>query len=388
MMTHLQFNLNLTEIKEDLLNSNLNDVVKSSIVLILNDYMERERDDYINVGSHERSHARQDYRNGYYTRELLLKVGRITLRVPRTRSGDFHTEVFERYQRSEKSFLLAIMDMFYKGVSTRGVTKVIRTLNDAKISKSMVSELTKQIQTEVEEWNQRSLEDIDYCPYIFLDATYIKVRENNRVISKAIYIAQSLDDKGKRSILGFRIDAGESYDVWRDFISSLIKRGLKSPRLVISDAHKGLRKAIDREFNGTSWQRCLVHFKRNLVVRMPKKGYSEVRYELLRIFDEVDAPSCRIAKNNFIKKYEDDQKLHNLIDTLEDGFEDAIQHMVEPIKRHNYIRSTNSLERVNQNIKNRSNSIRIFPNDASAFRVAGSILMEYEERQEMIRALY
>src|SRR5699024_4883517 len=128
MMTHLQFNLNLAEIKEDLLNSNLNDVVKSSIVLILNDYMEKERDDYISAGSHERSDERHDYRNGFYTRELLMKVGRITLRVPRTRNGDFHTEVFERYQRSEKSFLLAIMDMFFKGISTRGVTKVIKTL--------------------------------------------------------------------------------------------------------------------------------------------------------------------------------------------------------------------------------------------------------------------
>lgn len=381
MMTHLQFNLNLAEIKEDLLNSNLNDVVKSSIVLILNDYMEKERDDYISVGSHERSDERQDYRNGFYTRELLMKVGRITLRVPRTRNGDFHTEVFERYQRSEKSFLLAIMDMFFKGISTRGVTKVIKTLNEADISKSMVSELTKKIQKEIDEWNNRSLEDIDYCPYIFLDATYIKVRENNRVISKAIYIAQSLSDKGKRSILGFRVDAGESYEVWRDFISTLIRRGLKSPRLVISDAHKGLRKAISREFNGTSWQRCLVHFKRNLILKMPKKGYSDVRYELLRVFDEIDAPSCREAKEAFIKKYEEDKKLHQLIETLEDGFEDAIQYKAEPLKRHKHIRSTNCLERVNQSIKNRSHSIKIFPNDASAYRVAGSILMDYEEQQ-------
>lgn len=381
MMTHLQFNLNLAEIKEDLLNSNLNDVVKSSIVLILNDYMEKERDDYISAGSHERSDERQDYRNGFYTRELLMKVGRITLRVPRTRNGDFHTEVFERYQRSEKSFLLAIMDMFFKGISTRGVTKVIKTLNEADISKSMVSGLTKKIQKEIDEWNNRSLEDIDYCPYIFLDATYIKVRENNRVISKAIYIAQSLSDKGKRSILGFRVDAGESYEVWRDFISTLIRRGLKSPRLVISDAHKGLRKAISREFNGTSWQRCLVHFKRNLIVKMPKKGYSHVRYELLKIFDEIDAPSCREAKEAFIKKYEEDKKLHQLIETLEDGFEDSIQYKAEPLKRHKHIRSTNCLERVNQSIKNRSHSIKIFPNDASAYRVAGSILMDYEEQQ-------
>lgn len=381
IMTQLQFNLNLEEIKDVLVKSNIDEFAKASLVIILNDYMQKERDRHINASSYERSDNRQDYRNGYYTRELLLSIGRIELRVPRTRNGDFHTDVFEKYQRTEKSLLLTILDMYLKGISTRNVTKVIKTLNNESISKSMVSSLTKTLQEELEVWNSRDLSDIDYCPYLYLDATYIKVREGNKVISKAIYVAQGLNDKGRRSILGLKIDAGEDYDVWRDFIVDLKRRNLAIPRMVISDAHEGLKKAIEREFNGASWQRCTVHFKRNLIGTLPLKNTDEIRYDLKNIFEEINPHVARKSMQEFVKKYEDNPKYQKLIRRLEDGFEDAIQYMSEPIVRQRYIRSTNSLERINGKIKARTKIIKIFPNDNSAFRIAASILLDSNEEQ-------
>jgi len=387
-MTQIQFNLNVEDIKGIIIKSELDEVVKSCVVLILNEYMEKERDEHVKAKAYERSDHRQDYRNGYHDRGLLMSLGRVELLVPRTRSGDFSTTLFEKYQRTEQSFLLAILEMYLQGVSTRNVTKVIKKLNGASISKSMVSKLTAKIQTEIETWNNRRLEEISYCPYIFLDATYIKAREENKVIAKAIYIAKGLTNQGKRTILGLKVAAGESFDMWCQFISDLKKRGLAAPKLVISDAHEALKRAVELEFNGASWQRCLVHFKRNIVDAMPKKDNVEVKHDFQRIYQEIDPQKAREQKNSFIQKYENENTLQKAIRLLDEGFEDSIQYMNEPTHRHIYIRSTNALERVNQMIKARAKVIKIFPNDDSAFRIAGSILLDYDEKQKHKNCLF
>lgn len=387
-MTQLQFTLNFDEIKENLMESNLDEVLKSTLVIILNEYMKKERDDYLNVDPYERSNARKDYRNGFYDRELMMSIGNVELRVPRTRSGNFNTSLFEKYQRKEKSLILAMLEMVINGVSTRKVTKVVEKLCGESVSKSMVSSLTDSLQEEIEAWNNRKLDDLEYCPYIFFDAMYTKIRDENRVVSQAIYIAKGITETGKRIILGMKIDREESYDTWRNFINDLQSRGLRTPRLAISDAHKGIKKAIETEFRSATWQRCSVHFKRNVIEKMPKKDSTEIKHDFKKIYNEIHPNEARRLKNEFIKKYEDDPKMAKAIETLENGFEDSIQYMNEAKNRQQYIRSTNSLERINQEIRAREKIIKIFPNKSSAFRIAGAILMDYEEKQIGKRDLF
>lgn len=376
-MAHIQFNLNFDELKEKILTSNLDDILKSTMVLVLNEYMKQEQTDYLNAQSYERSSDRRDYRNGYYERELLMSIGNVPLRVPRTRSGEFHTSAFEKYERSDQSFLLALVEMVVNGVSTRKVTNVVNKLCGENVSKSFVSSLTKKLDPVVEEWANRSLSEI-YYPYVFVDAMYVKVREYNRVVSKAIYIATAIDDNGKRHVLGFDVDHEESYEAWKDFLHRLKQRGLQAPRLVISDAHSGLKKAIQRVFVGTAWQRCTVHFKRNVIDKMPKKGIQEVKNDFKRIYNGSSTQEARNIKNEFIEKYKDQPKLEKAIHTLEEGFEDTIQYLVEPLKRHQFI-PTNFLEHLNQEVRRRERVIRIFPNNQSAYRLVGAILMDHEE---------
>ncbi|WP_442598645.1 IS256 family transposase [Neobacillus sp. D3-1R] len=376
-MTQLQFNLDMDLLKDSIMNSNIETVVKSAIVLVLNEYMEKERDNYLQVGSYQRSSERRDYRNGYYERELIISIGKIKLRVPRTREGEFSPTVFEKYSRVDQALVLSMLEMVVNGVSTRKVTNIIEQLCGEAVSKSFVSSLTEKLDPIVNKWANRPL-NVQYYPYLFADAMYIKVREHNKVVSKAVYIVTAMNEKKKREILGLKIDHVESFEAWQGFLQSLKARGLQSPKLVISDAHKGLKKAIEREFIGTAWQRCTVHFKRNIINKLPKKEMSQVIADMRRIFQTISCEEARLFKDEFIKRYEDNPKIKNAIEILEDGFEDSIQYFNEPETYHRHLASTNSLERLNQEIRRRERVIRIFPNTQSAFRLIGALLMENE----------
>jgi len=387
IMTQLQFNLDFDEIKEKVINSSLDDILKSTIVIVLNEFMKQERDEYLNVRAYERSDERRDYRNGYYPREMMMNIGKVNLRVPRTRSGEFDTTVFEKYQRSDQGFLLAMVEMVVNGVSTRKVNNVVEQLCGESVSKSFVSSLSEKLEPEVKEWAERSLGN-QYFPYIFVDAMYIKVREHNKVVPKAVYIATAITEDHKRKVLGFKVDHEESYESWKDFFKDLKGRGLQSPKLVISDAHEGLKKAIEREFIGTSWQRCTVHFKKNMIQKLPKTGMQEVRTDLKRIYESTSPEEARRLKDAFIDKYEDNPKIEKTIKTLEDGFDDSIQYMNEPINRHQFIRTTNSIERLNEELRRRERVIRIFPHNQSVYRLFGALLMDYDEAQEKKKRLF
>jgi len=377
-MTQLQFNLNLDILKESVMSSDIDSVIKASIVLVLNEFMEKERDDLLQAGAYERTLSRRDYRNGYYDRELLMSIGKIVLRVPRTRTGEFSTSVFEQYARCDQSFVLAMLEMVVNGVSTRKVSNIVEQLCGHKVSKSFVSTLTEKLDPVVNQWASRPLNTM-YYPYIFADAMYIKVREHNRVVSKAVYIATAVDKNNRREVLGLRVDHAESTEAWQRFFQYLNSRGLQSPKLVISDAHKGLKAAIKTEFVGSSWQRCTVHFKKNIITHMPKKGMDEAKMGLKRIFEVTTVEEARKYKNEFIDLFGSNQKLEKAIEILEEGFEDAIQFLNEDTKFHKHIRSTNSLERINEEIRRRERVIRIFPNTQSAFRLIGAVLMDYAE---------
>jgi putative transposase len=377
-MTQLQFNLDMEVLKDSVMNSNIETVVKSAIVLVLNEFMEKERDDYLQTSPYERSDERRDYRNGYYERELTMSIGKIKLKVPRTRNGEFSPSVFEKYTRCDQALILSMLEMVINGVSTRKVTHIVEQLCGENVSKSFVSSLTQKLDPIVNDWTKRPLNTV-YFPFVFVDAMYIKVREHHRVVSKAVYIATALTEKNKREILGLSVDHAESYDSWSNFFRQLKSRGLQSPKLVISDAHQGLQKAIQREFIGTTWQRCNVHFKRNIIEKLPKKDSDEIRLMIKRVFEAVTIEDIRSFKDELMSKFGNNAKYEKALGVLDEGFEDTIQYMNHPESIRSHIRSTNSLERLNQEVRRREKVIRIFPNTQSAFRLVGAVLMHYQE---------
>jgi len=386
-MTQLQFNLDMDFLKDSVMNSNIDNVVKSTVVLVLNEYMKKERDEYLKADAYERSEERQDYRNGYYDRDYMMSIGKIKLRVPRTRSGEFSPTVFEKYRRCDQAFALSMLEMVVNGVSTRKVKNIVEQLCGEYVSKSFVSSLTEKLDPIVKEWANRPL-NTEYYRYVYVDAMYIKVREHHKVVSKAVYIATGINEGNKREVLGLKVSHEESYEAWHEFLSELITRGLQSPNLIISDAHSGLKKAIQKVFIGTSWQRCTVHFKKNLIDELPKKGMNEVKEEMKQIFDTTTPGDARKLKDEFIDRYQDNPKLEKVINNLEDGFDDAIQYLNEPEEYQKYTRSTNSLERLNQEVRRRERVIRIFPNTQSALRLIGAVLMDYEEEEQKKRPIF
>lgn len=377
-LTQLQFNLDIELLKESVMNSNIEMVIKSAIVLVLNEYMEKERDDYLQAASYERSDERRDYRNGYYERDLTMSIGKIKLKVPRTRNGEFSTSVFEKYSRCDQALVISMLEMVINGVSTRKVTHIVEQLCGENMSKSFVSSLTQKLDPIVNDWAKRPLNTI-YYPFVFVDAMYIKVREHHRVVSKAVYIATALTEKKNREILGLSVDHVECYESWSTFFQQLKSRGLQSPKLVISDAHQGLQKAIQREFVGTSWQRCNVHFKRNIFDKLPKKDSADIRIMIKRIFEAFTIEDMRNFKDELFCMFGDQPKFKQALSILDEGFEDTIQYMEHPEDIRCHIRSTNSLERLNQEVRRREKVIRIFPNTQSAFRLVGAVLMHYQE---------
>jgi len=377
-MTQLQFNLNMDVLKESVINSDLDMVVKSALVLVLNEFMEKERDDYLQAAAYERSAERRDYRNGYYERELIMSSGKLKLKVPRTRNGEFSPTVFEKYARCDQALVISMLEMVINGVSTRKVTNIVEQLCGENISKSFVSSLTQKLDPIVNEWANRPL-NVMYYPYLFVDAMYIKVREHSRVVSKAVYIATAITEQNTREIIGLSVDHAEDFESWSRFFQQLKSRGLQSPKLVISDAHQGLQKAIQRDFIGTTWQRCTVHFKRNILQKLAKKDTAEVRMMIKRVFDAVTMEDARRFKDELINHYGTEPKYEKALETLEEGFDDAVQYMSFSDKIHCHIRSTNSLERLNQEVRRREKVIRIFPNTQSAFRLVGAVLMQYQE---------
>ncbi|WP_316572953.1 IS256 family transposase [Neobacillus sp. YIM B06451] len=386
-MTQINITINLDDLKAKVESSSLESPVKASLALLLNSLMNKERDEYINALPHERTEERRGHRNGFYERELLTGVGSLTLKVPRTRDGEFSTTIFRKYKRCEQSLILSMIEMVVNGVSTRKVTKIVEELCGTSVSKSLVSNLVKELDPEINAWRNRPL-NAHYYPYVYVDAMYIKVRENNRVVSKSVHVACGVNEKGQREILGLKINHTESTESWGSFFDYLKSRGLQSPKLVISDAHGGLVSAIRENFVGTSWQRCTVHFLRNIVESLPKKGSEEARAELRDMFQNSDLDVARELKARFIEKYQNAKGYGKSVEKLDAGFEDAIQFHSQPVGHHVKIRTTNMLERLNREIRRREKVIQIFPNDQSAARLIGAVLMDMDEEWSKKRSLY
>ncbi len=355
---------------------NRDDAFSKLLEVILNQVLIAQSTEQLGADPYERSEGRTAYRNGFRDRELTTRVGTLTLRVPRHRDGNFSTSMFERYQRSEQALVLAMIEMVINGVSTRKIENITEELCGKSFSKSMVSDLCKKLDPIVDVFRTRPLTS-EY-PFLIVDAIYIKVRENNRVRSKSLLIAIGVNEEGNREIIGFHLSESESETSWEEFFISLKQRGLKSPRLITSDNHKGLVKAIQKQFQCSSWQRCQTHFSRNLLDKTPKSLQSSLKEDIRKVYEAVDIDSARAAKNEILNKYA--VSAPKAMTLLDEGFDDVTAVLSLPLRYRKRLRTTNGIERLNQEIRRRERVIRIFPNEASAVRLIGALLIEQDEK--------
>lgn len=342
---------------------------------VLNQILEAQISETLGAERHERSDQRQGYRNGYRARTLYTRVGPVTLQVPQTRDGSFSTDIFRRYQRSEQAFVLALMEMVIKGVSTRKVSAITEELCGASFSKSTVSELCVGLDARVNVFNERRLQG-EY-PFVMVDALFIKSRQGDRVVKRAALIASGIRTDGHREILGVQIGDSENSTTWEDMFKWLKGRGLSGVYFVISDDHCGITKAVDKYFQGATWQRCQVHLMRNLLGHSPTKLRGRVAAAAKLVLQSADMPEARRRLTEFIEQF--DKSAPKAVACMEAGFEDAMAIMSLPEKYRKRLRTTNMQERLNEEIRRRERVIRIFPNDESALRMIGALLAEQND---------
>jgi len=342
---------------------------------VLNQILEAQVTESLGADRHERSEERQGYRNGYRLRTLSTRVGPVTLQVPQTRDGNFSTDIFRRYQRSEQAFVLALMEMVVQGVSTRKVSAITEELCGASFSRSTVSELCVGLDARVGAFNERPL--TDKYPFVMIDALFINSRAGDRVVKRAGLIATGIRSDGNREILGVQIGDSENYTTWDDMFKWLKGRGLSGVYFVISDDHCGITKAVDKHFQGATWQRCQVHMMRNLLGHSPAKIKAEVAAAAKLVFQAADMGEARRRLSDFSEHFV--KSAPKAVACMEAGFEDAMSVMSLPEKYRKRLRTTNMQERLNEEVRRRERVIRIFPNDISALRLIGALLAEKNE---------
>lgn len=351
--------------------------VSKLLETVLNQVLQAQVTEQLGAERHERTDERRGYRNGSYPHDMSTRAGSLTLRVPRIRDGSFSTELFVRYQRSEQAFVLALMEMVIHGVSTRKVSAITEELCGTSFSKSTVSELCQQLDPLIEAWRNRPL-DRQVFPFVLVDALYVKVREDGRVRSRGLLLATGVNKEGIREILGLQVSDTESNSSWGTFFETLKGRGLHGVDLVVSDSHSGLVQAIQEHFQGATWQRCQTHFMRNILDASPKALKEDIRGHVRSLFDAPDPETARLLLNQTLETYE--EKATRAMAILEAGFDDATAVLSLPQKYHKRLRTTNSVERLNEEIRRRERVIRIFPNRESVVRLMGALLMEMDEK--------
>lgn len=342
---------------------------------VLNQVLEAQATEQIGADRYERNADRGGYRNGVRPRVLYTRVGPVTLQVPQFRDGAFSTEIFGRYQRSEQAFVLAIMEMVLNGVSTRKVTKITEELCGSRFSKSTVSQLCTGLDARVRAFNERPLGSF---PFLIIDAMYCKSRTDyDGVVSKAALMISAVNAEGNREILGVRIGDSESDSFWRETFAWLKDRGIKDVAFVTSDDHRGMVKALNRSFQGVMWQRCQVHFMRNVLSFTPARHKAAMASGLKRIFASDDVSEARAKAVELAEQM--DKRADRAIECLEQGLEDALAVYALPSKYRRRLKSTNMQERLIQEVRRRERVIRIFPNEASVLRLIGALLAEFHE---------
>ena len=382
-MAQINFTLNQEEILQ-LLKDNQGEAFRKMLMATLNEVMLVESELQLGAKPYERTEERTDSRNGYYDRELTTRMGTITLHVPRHRNEPFKTLLFDNYSTSEAALISTMAEMVVNGVATRKVGKVMETLCGREFSKSTVSEVCKELDKQVQPYQNKPLTE-EY-PFVVLDATYFKVREEHKIISKAMYIAFATNAAGQRDILGFRTYPCETKEYWKDFLDWLKEKGLSGVRVFTSDAHEGIRYAIGRVYPTVPWQRCQFHFSKNISEKTPKKYQAGLRTELTEMFNSQSIAEARGKRDHILEEYRD--VAESAMSCLDEGFEDAMTAMILPKHLRPFFRTSNHIERLNRELKRRSDVIGVFPNTDSLLRLMGSVLVEHNDAIQLQKQIF
>jgi transposase-like protein len=358
------------------------DALPELMRVVINAAMRAERDAHLGAGPYERSPERRGHANGFKPKTVQTRLGDLTFAVPQVRDGSFYPQALEKGLRSERALRLAWAEMYVQGVSTRKVAAIMEHLCGSEVSSTQVSRAAAELDTVLEAWRSRPLGE---CRYLLLDARYEKVRVDGQVRDVAVLIAVGIAPTGQRSVLGVSVSLSEAEAHWRDFLSSLVSRGLSGVRLITSDAHEGLAAARRAVFGGVPWQRCQFHLQQNAQAYVPKQELkAEVAADIRAIFNAPDKAEAVALLDKAVRKYE--KLAPKLARWLEQNIPEGLTVFgLEPAHRR-LLRTTNGLERLNKEVRRRTVVVGIFPNEASCLRLVTALLMETSEDWELGRA--
>lgn len=366
-----------TELLEQVAEQGL-DFLPELIRIVINTAMQVERQKHLGVGPYERSAERQAHANGFKPKTVSTRIAPITFDIPQVREGGFYPQALEKGLRSERALMLALAEMYVQGVSTRKVAAITERLCGSEISSTQVSRASALLDEVLEAWRNRPLGTVIY---LYLDARYEKVRLDGQIRDAAVLMASGVNLEGKRLILGVSVSLGEQELHWRDFLQSLVERGLNGVELIISDAHVGLQAARKAVFSGVPWQRCQFHLQQNASQYVPRQSMKrEVAADIRAIFNAPDRAQAEAQLRRTVEKYA--HSASRLADWLEGNIPEGLTVFAFPEDHWRRIRTVNSLERVSQEIRRRSRVAVIFPNEASCLRLVSALLMEISETWE------
>ncbi|HNF64031.1 MAG TPA: IS256 family transposase [Rhodocyclaceae bacterium] len=351
------------------------DLMKALMKEALQEVLEGEMTEFLGAAPGERTEGRNGYRAGYYGRNLVTRIGKLELRVPRDRSGEFSTALFERYARSEKALVAALAEMYVQGVSTRKVKAITEELCGHSFSASAISSINKGLDESLARFAHRHLDEA--YPYLILDARYERVRDGGVIAHQAVLVAIGINWEGKRQVLAVEMANRESQSSWKDFLLRLKERGLSGVEFVVSDDHAGLKKAISEVLTEAAWQRCYVHFLRNALDYLPRKADDDCLQELRWIYDRRDIQEAQRDLVAWVARWQG--KYPKLVDWVESNIVETLTFYRLPRAHHKHLKSTNMLERLNEEIKRRTLVVRIFPNTESCLRLIRALCVETHE---------
>lgn len=362
--------------RQALARERMQDRIRAGMKAMLEEIMEEEMTEHLQAGYRENTPGRRGERNGHYTRSLITEVGRIEqLKVPRDREGTFLTEVFERYHRMTGSFEEAVLEMYLQGISTRKIERVTGKLSGVQISKDAVSRIAGRLGEELDAWRSRALTKT--YPYLYLDATFLKAIWAGAAEDVALLTAVGVDEKGYREVLAVQAAPGERTEVWRDLLKDLLERKLRGVRLVISDDAEAIKTAVSIELPQAKWQRCVVHFERNVLAKIPQKETKVVAADLKVIFQAARRETAEMLAQGFADRYRD--RYPKAVACLEAGLDDALTYTDFPSSHHRYIRTTNGLERLFREVKRRTKVVGVFPSPQSAENLSLAVMLRVSE---------
>lgn len=359
------------------------DQLREMVQMFAEALMSAEADGVCVAGYGERSADRVNQRNGYRTRRWDTRAGSIELAIPKLRSGSYFPDwLLEPRRRSERALIAVVAECYVKGVSTRKVDKVVQQLGIEGISKSQVSELAKSLDEQVSAFRSRPLEAKAY-PYVWLDAMYVKSREDGRIANVAVVVATAVTDDGHREVLGVDIVSAEDEAAWTAFLRGLVARGLSGVKLVVSDAHEGLKSAVGKVLHGASWQRCRTHFMRNLLSKVPRSSQSLVATLVRGVFEQPDSEAVWRMFSEVVEKLE--TNFAAAAKLLDEAGADVLAFTAFPKPHWRRIWSNNPLERLNKELRRRSDVVGIFPNREAVLRLLGAVLCEQHDEWVVAR---